>query len=115
LATELKKRHMTRIDYMTIDTEGSELEIVLDFNWNDFDVRVVQIEQLVEARYPAQKGKKDRIIQHMTSAKFGYKLLGVYDVAHLDTDDLIFTRNLDDYLSMTDYMRGTHPKMRAES
>jgi hypothetical protein len=35
--------------HMTIDTEGSELDLVLDFPWNDFDGRVVQIEQLVDA------------------------------------------------------------------
>lgn len=35
---------------MTIDTEGSEPDIVKDFPWNDFDVRVVQIEQLLESK-----------------------------------------------------------------
>jgi Methyltransferase FkbM domain len=105
---------MTRVDYMTIDTEGSELEIVLDFPWNDFDIRVIQIEQLVEKRYPAQAGKKQAIIQHLTSSKFNYKLLGVYEVARDDTDDLIFARNLNDYLQMTNYMIGTSPKMHEE-
>jgi Methyltransferase FkbM domain len=106
---------MSRVDYMTIDTEGSELDIILDFPWNDFDVRVVQIEQLVAARYPAQRGKKERIIQHLTSSEFGYQLLGVYNVKDMDTDDLILTRHIDEYLRMTDYMRGQNPsKMRQE-
>ena len=77
---------------MTIDTEGSELSIIQDFPWSDFDVRVVQIEQLNELRYPAQKGKKEAIIEHMTSV--GYSLHKVYVVEKMDTDDLIFTRNI---------------------
>jgi hypothetical protein len=117
LAEELRKRNLTRIDYMTIDTEGSELDIVLDFPWHDFDIRVVQIEQLDARRYPAQHGKKDRIIQHLTSPSnsFGYTLLGVFQVSARDTDDLIFTRHTsDDYVRMTDYMRGKNAKMTQE-
>lgn len=99
LADELNKRNMTRVDYMTIDTEGSELALVEDFPWNDFDIRVVQIEQLSERKFKAQLGRKDRIIQHMQT--FGYKLLSVYPVAPYDTDDLIFTRNVDEFLAQT--------------
>jgi hypothetical protein len=84
---------------MTIDTEGSELEIVQDFPWNDFDIRVVMIEQLNARRYPAQAGQKQKIMQHMQSV--GYKLLSVYVVADGDTDDLIFTRNIDEFVAMT--------------
>ena len=96
LADELKKRGWHQIDYMTIDTEGSELALIEDFPWNDFDIRVVQIEQLSEIRYAAQKGRKDKIIRHMESA--GYKLLSVYPVATGDTDDIIMTRNVDHFL-----------------
>lgn len=92
-------RNVHRVDYMTIDTEGSEVDIVQDFPWNEFDVRVVQIEQLVAARYPAQAGRKENIIQHMEN--HGYKLLAVYPVAKFDTDDLIFIRNIDVNLYMT--------------
>ena len=92
LAEELRTRDMHTVDYMTIDTEGSEVEIVLDFPWEDFDIRVVQIEQLVAAKYPSQAGKKEKVIEHMLS--HGYELFHVYVVAHQDTDDLMFTRNL---------------------
>ena len=91
LATELQAMGMKHVDYMTIDTEGTEQLIIEDFPWYDFDIRVVQIEQLHEHRYPAQRGKKDAIIQHMT--KMNYTLLSVYVVARLDTDDLIFIKN----------------------
>ena len=84
---------------MTIDTEGSELAIVLDFPWDEFDVRIVQIEQLNARKYVAQKGRKEKIIQHLESK--GYKLLSVYAVDPYDTDDLILTRNVDEFLNMT--------------
>jgi hypothetical protein len=103
LAKELNKHGMKRVDYMTIDTEGSELEIVQDFPWNDFDIRVVMIEQLNARKYPAQAGKKQEIMQHMQSV--GYKLLSVYVVAAGDTDDLIFTRNIDEVVAMTTHAR----------
>jgi hypothetical protein len=45
------KRDMHTVDYMTVDTERSEVDIVLDFPWDDFDIRVVQIEQLVSEKY----------------------------------------------------------------
>jgi hypothetical protein len=104
LADELRQRHWHRVDYMTIDTEGSELAIVLDFPWDDFDVRVVQIEQLYEGKYKAQAGRKAQIIAHLES--FGYKLLSVYAVDPFDTDDLILTRNLDEFLAQA----GAHPR-----
>lgn len=117
LAEELRKRGWNRIDYMTIDTEGSELSLVLDFPWNEFDVRVIQVEQLSEVKFRAQKGRKDKIIQHLQSV--GYKLLSVYPVARYDTDDLILTRNVDDFIAQTsphkhdgDY---SIPKVTAES
>ena len=92
LADELRKKDMYRVDYMTIDTEGNEVEVVHDFPWDEFDVRVVQIEQLLAKRYPSQVGKKEKIIKHMES--HGYELYKVYIVAHGDTDDLIFVRNI---------------------
>jgi hypothetical protein len=91
---------MHRIDYMTIDTEGSEPDIVKDFPWNDFDVRVVQIEQLLASAFPAQAGKKEGIIAHMET--FGYRLLSEFPVGGgKTTQDLMFTRNLDSVLQMT--------------
>ena len=112
LATELRKRNMMRVDYMTLDTEGSELDIIEDFPWTEFDIRVVQVEQLTEDKFPSQKGRKERIIRHMTGPKGGgYLHLGAFAVAD-DTDDLIFVRNsLDTVLEMTDYLRGKHPEV----
>ena len=86
-----------RVDYMTIDTKGSEIEIIENFPWNEFDIRVVQIEQLHHHKFPSQIGKKERIIRHML--QYNYKLLSVYIISKFDTDDLIFVRNLDQILS----------------
>jgi hypothetical protein len=94
---------MKKVDYMTIDTEGSELAIIQDFPWHDFDIRVVQIEQLDARKYPAQAGKKQKIMQHMQSV--GYKLLSVYAVSAGDTDDLIFTRNIDEVVAMSKHAK----------
>ena len=88
LAHELRRHHVLTVDYMTIDTEGSEYDIIEDFPWRDFEVKVVQIEQLDERRYPAQQGRRERIRRHMVSQ--GYTLLSTYTVAQVDTEDLIF-------------------------
>lgn len=92
LAQELKENNISRVDYMTIDTEGSEIEILKDFPWNEFDVRVVQVEQLNEMSFPSQRGRKQEIIDYMTS--MGYTLYSVFVVSEFDTDDLIFVRNI---------------------
>ena len=76
---------------MTIDTEGSELSIVEDFPWREFNVKIVQIEQLDERRYTAQRGKKARIVRHMTNS--GFTFHSAYPVKRMTTEDLIFTRD----------------------
>ena len=88
LAAELRRANVRVVDYMTIDTEGSEPEIVEDFPWSQFEVSIVQIEQLDERGFPAQRGKKDRVVRHMTSQ--GYDFYRAYTVAVRDTEDLIF-------------------------
>ena len=64
---------------------------------------MVQIEQVDERKYRAQAGKKQKIVEHMQSV--GYKLLSVYAVARGDTDDLIFTRNMDEVLAMSKHAK----------
>ena len=89
LAQELIRRNWTTVDYMTIDVEGHEAAIVEDFPWRSFRIKLVQVEQLDERNFPAQRGRKDRIIKHMRSN--GYALTKVYTVAPMDTEDLIFS------------------------
>ena len=51
-----------------------------------WQVKLVQIEQLHEKRYPDQRGKKERIRQHMVS--HGYTFANAYEVAAIDTGTL---------------------------
>ena len=53
--------------------------------------RIVQVEQLDERGFPAQTGRKARIIAHLTS--HGFALHSNYTVAERDTEDLIFVRD----------------------
>ena len=93
---DLLERHgLRRVDYMTIDTEGSELSIVEDFPWAEYDVRVVQIEQLDERVYTAQRGREARITAHMRA--HGFELQNRFVVQQRDTFDLI-------YVPMRDYV-----------
>jgi hypothetical protein len=90
LADVLRAQGFHRVDYMTIDTEGSEAMLVEDFPWGDFDVRVVQIEQLDESMFPAHRGHQERIEKRL--APFGYKLATKHVVRASHTYDLIYTR-----------------------
>ena len=78
---------------MTIDTEGSELSIVEDFPWAEYDVRVVQIEQLDELRYKAQRGREARITAHMRAN--GFELQNRFVVQQRDTFDLVYVPKRD--------------------
>ena len=86
----LRRQGMHRVDYMTIDTEGSELALINDFPWDQFDVRVVQVEQLDEHKFPAQAGREANITARL--ARYGYRLHTRFVVAQGDTYDLIYVQ-----------------------
>ena len=89
LAVELDANGINTVDYMTIDTEGSELDIIRDFPWARFTVRVVQIEVLDEGRFPGKvAGNEQQIVQ--TMSQHGYKLHLRFQVAARETYDLMF-------------------------
>jgi len=44
IGTLLEKHKLYKIDYMTIDTEGNEFEIIKGFNFSQFEVAVFDIE-----------------------------------------------------------------------
>jgi hypothetical protein len=91
LADLLRSNGMGRVDYMTIDTEGSEAMLIEDFPWDQFEVKVVQVEQLDERRFRAHIGHQKRIEARM--AMFGYRLEVVLTVRKDHTYDLIFVRD----------------------
>ena len=91
---DLLERHgLRRVDYLTVDTEGSELSFVEDFPWAEYDVRVVQIEQLDELRYKAQRGREARITAHMRAN--GFELQNRFVVQQRDTFDLVYVPKRD--------------------
>ncbi len=40
----LKSNQLTRIDYLSIDTEGADFEILSSIDFNTFDIQVIGIE-----------------------------------------------------------------------
>lgn len=61
----LKKFNAPRtIDYLSIDTEGSEFEIVERFNFNNYDIRLISIE------HAGDETKREMIREHLESKGF---------------------------------------------
>jgi len=75
------------IDYMTVDTEGSELSLLEVFDFNLFVVDIIQIEVLM-----GEKEIKQKIHQLLISK--GYDHIIDYIVTPNDTWDLIYKRNV---------------------
>jgi hypothetical protein len=93
LSRELERNNLTAIDYLAIDTEGSELSIVKTFPWSRFRVDVVQIEILDERQYHSRiRNNEKRIVRHMTHQ--GFSLHTRFVVSAGDTYDLMFVRNV---------------------
>ncbi len=83
----LKEAGFHHIDFMTVDIEGGEAEVILAFPWDEFVVDVVLVEQLI--RWDKNvNAKKDAIIEHLES--FGYE--HVDDIVFNDTMDMVFKR-----------------------
>lgn len=80
----LKEQKMFHIDYMTVDTEGSEIAILKTFDFDTFDVTFVQVERNVKTK--AQRDEKDHLIQFMNTK--GYRLEKVFDIGNQAVDVL---------------------------
>ena len=80
----LKEQNMFHVDYMTVDTEGSELAILKTFDFDTFDVTFVQVERNVKTK--AQRDEKDRLIRFMKSK--GYGLEKVFNIGNQAVDVL---------------------------
>ena len=75
------------VHYMTVDTEGSEVNILEAFDFSRFVVDYIQIEMLVGT---AQAADKQQMLDRLM-AKVGYTFLHKYVVAD-DTMDMIYKR-----------------------
>ena len=82
-------------DYLTIDTEGSELSFVEDFPWTR--TSAWSRSNSSTSRYKAQRGRQARITAHMRAN--GFELQNRFVVQQRDTFDLI-------YVPKRDFRRG---------
>ena len=80
----LKDQNMFHIDYMTVDTEGSEIAILKTFDFDTFDVTFVQVERNVKTK--AQRDEKNYLINFMSTK--GYHLEKVFDIGNQAVDVL---------------------------
>ena len=80
----LKEQNMFHVDYMTVDTEGSEIAILKTFDFNTYDITFVQVEQNVKTK--AQRDQKDYLIRFMK--RKGYNLEKIFDIGNHAVDVL---------------------------
>lgn len=73
----LKKYHAPKhIDYLSIDTEGSEYEIIKDFPFNEFNIYCITIEHNANSNHPDDIKKRENIktlLKHNGYAQFDSK------------------------------------------
>lgn len=79
LETMLKEHNAPKIiDYMSIDTEGSEYEIIKDFDFSKYDIKIITIEH-------NNTGKRGMIYDLLNNN--GYKRVLEEDYIHMNQDD----------------------------
>jgi hypothetical protein len=78
----------TRVDYLSLDVEGLELEVLETIPWNELDIRILSVE------YRHLRRGKQALINHMTS--HGYRLYADLFASipeqSLYVDDFIFVK-----------------------
>ena len=85
----LRRAGYKHVDYLSIDTEGGELELVEAFPWSEFRIDVVQIEAVSRTL----KNKLDRVSIISAMLERGYSLDAELSVVKEQaTTDLIFVR-----------------------
>ena len=94
----LKENNFHHIDYMTVDTEGSEIEILETFQFHRFDIAYIQVERNVKTQ--KQRERRDYLIELMK--KNGYLTKKVFDIGNNAVDILFEKRNYNTVLISTD-------------
>ena len=72
----------TKVDYMTVDTEGSELEILRTFNFTSHNVTIIQVERNMLT--PKQKQEEKQLTNFMKSK--GYEKIKQIDIGNFAVD-----------------------------
>jgi len=84
----LKKYHAPKnIDYLSIDTEGSEYEIIKDFPFSEFNIQCITIEHNANSNHPDDIKKRRNVktlLEHNGYAQFNSKkFIEEYSGGHL--------------------------------
>jgi hypothetical protein len=70
-----EKYNLKEVDYISIDTEGNEFEILKDFNFNKFKVKIFTVEH----NFDSIKRKKIRSLLKANGYKNKYKYISYMD------------------------------------
>ena len=63
--TQLKRYGVTEIDYLNLDVEGHELEILKSFNWDKVKIKVISVEISSITAKPIQEFlESNRFVKH---------------------------------------------------
>ncbi|KAJ3177083.1 hypothetical protein HDU85_006009 [Gaertneriomyces sp. JEL0708] len=84
----LDQAGMHHVNYMTVDTEGSEVTVLSALDWSSFVIDYVQVEMLIGTKQAEEKKVK---LEELMK-KVGYELVIEYVVAPKDTLDMIYRR-----------------------
>lgn len=90
--TELNKRNISKIDYLSLDVEGHELNVLKGIDWNAVNISVITIEieskdmERNIARFLGDKGYYIKEVPRKRTATEPYAMLGDYLFVHNDVE-----------------------------
>ena len=88
LQTLLDKHQITEVDYLSLDTEGNELDVLQSIDYEKVVIKIMTVEISYPERFPA--------IYHFLKEK-GYRLYGKIAFGFVPAEDLL-KENLDGYI-----------------
>jgi len=77
------------VDFMSVDTEGSEFSIFKTFDFQKHDVRFIQVEQIVETQ--GQRNNEQQLTDFMSQK--GYDKIIQHDIGNKAVDNVYKKRN----------------------
>lgn len=84
----LEENNMFQIDYMTVDTEGSEFAILKTFQFQRFNITFIQVERNIKTK--KQQKEKQNMIDFMQTK--GYTVENIFDIGN-SAVDVLFRKN----------------------
>ena len=78
----------SKVDYMTVDTEGSELDILKTFDFDSHGVTIIQVERNMKT---AKQREEERELTEFMESK-GYEKVGQIDIGNWAVDDVFKKR-----------------------